>query len=164
MLDKKEFFLSASALARQVVETYILLLYCRHNEKAREDLLKEERVKGTTWKIVDNLKKSKIKIPYIKEITSDKFLDSVYTLFGHFSSIFHLSGKSLSQNMWIWNAHKNQTRTYIQDPELKENEKMIIFSKKSVISDEEIFELIHQFYTYSGLILEELNLIDQEGK
>jgi len=160
LLINGEFHNSAFALTRQIIEIYIRLIQCRYEKKLINKLMEEERQKSTIKNTIEELKK-KVKFSYVREIDSQKFLDSVLNWFNYFSNFFHLSGIGLSQNMWIFNEEKNLTRLYIEDPVLKEGELLMIFSKKAVIHDKQYFTLIHQFYTFTDGCLKELKLLGE---
>jgi len=156
-----EYHNSLFALTRQMTELYILLLYCRYKKPKIDNLLKEKRQTEAITNIVNSMKK-KINTPYVKEVSSEKFVESALNWFYFFSNMYHISGSSLSQNMWIWNEEKNSTRLYVDDPNLKEGEKLLIFSKKSSVHHKEYQIIIHQFYTFTGVALTELKLLGEE--
>lgn len=164
LLINGEFHNSAFALTRQIIEIYIRLIQCRYNRNLIKKLLEEERQKDAMKNIVEELKK-KAQLPYVKGIDSEKFLDSTLNWFYFFSNFFHLSGIGLSQNMWVWNEKENSTRPYFKDPKLKDEERLIIFTKKSALPDERIyFDIIHQFYTFTDGCLKELKLLEGENE
>jgi hypothetical protein len=158
LLVNGEFHNSAFALTRQIIEIYIRLIQCRYDRNLIKKLIEEKRQKSPIKNTIENLKKEAT-FSYVKGVDSKKFLDSTLNWFEHFSNLFHLSGIGLSQNMWVFNEDTNLTRFYIQDPNLKEGEKLIIFSKKAAVQKEQYFELIHQFYTFTDGCLKELKLL-----
>ncbi|MDD5699981.1 MAG: hypothetical protein PHH00_02190 [Candidatus Nanoarchaeia archaeon] len=161
LLVNGEFYNSILALTRQMNEIFIILINCRVNKSLIDNLLKKEKLDLRIRDAIDNLK-GKIKFPYLKDFNETKFLESIQEDFNLFSNLIHLSGLSLSQNMWIFNKEKNETRLYVEDPELKEGELLAVFSKKSVVSDKQYQYLIHQFYILSSLCLTELKLLEEK--
>lgn len=162
-LVSKGFHNSLYAITRQIIELYIRILQCRGDKNMIDKILNEERQKGSTKDLINKLKKN-IKIPYVKRIDSNAFLDSVLKTFYDFSSLFHISGISLSQNVWIWNENENSTRFYIKNPQIKDGERLLVFTKRSVIPNETYFSIIHQFYSFSGLCLTELELLEEKNE
>jgi len=156
-----EFPNSLYALTRQMIELYIRLIQCRYDKKLVEKLISEERQRGSIKGEI-NLLKQKVKLPYVKEMKGSKFLDSVINWFYYFSDLFHVSGISFSQNMWIFNEEKKNTRLYVQDPKLKRGEKLLIFLKKGSVGNTQYFTIIHQFYTFSGMCMNELKLMEDQ--
>jgi len=154
-----EFHNSLYALTRQIVEIYIRLIQCRYDRAMLKRLLEEERQKTPIKNTIENLKK-KATFPYLKETKDDKFLESVLGWFNYFSNLYHFSGISLSQNMWVSNEYNSSTKLYIQQPKLEKGDSLLIFSKKSVVTDKRYRILIHQFYTFTGLSIKELKLLE----
>ena len=158
-LANGEFHNSLYALTRQMVELYIRLIQCRSDKTIITKLIDEERQKLPIKEAIKNLK-GKIKFPYLKDTDADKFLDSALAWFNHFSNLYHISGISLSQNMWVSKKDEVLTRLYIEKPKLEEGDKLLIFSKRAVVSDEQYKILIHQFYTFTGLSIREIKLLE----
>jgi hypothetical protein len=156
-----EFHNSLYALTRQIVEIYIRLIQCRYDNTLLDRIVKEERQKLTIKDTIISLKK-KAKFPYLKDTDESKFLESTLSWFNYFSNLYHLSGISLSQNMWVSPKDEFVTKLYIEKPKLNEGDKLLIFSKKSVVTDEQYKILIHQFYTFSGLSIREIKLLEEQ--
>jgi len=156
-----EFHNSLFALTRQMCELYIRLIYCRHNKSAISKLIDEQKQKLTIYDSIKNLG-GKANFPYLKDTDADKFLQSTLSWFNYFSSLYHISGVSLSQNMWVSGKNEIATRLYIDKPKLEEGDRLLIFSKKAVVTDEQYRMLIHQFYTFSGLSIRELKILEGE--
>ncbi len=162
-LVNNEFHNSLYALTRQMCELYIRLIYCRYDKSTINKLIDEKKQKLGITDVIKNLK-GKIAFPYLKDTEADKFLDSTLSWFNYFSSLYHVSGVSLSQNMWV--SHKNEmsTRLYIEKPKLEEGDQLLIFSKKAVVTDEQYRTLIHQFYTFTGLSIRELKILETNNE
>ncbi|MFW6026071.1 MAG: hypothetical protein ACOCRX_06990 [Candidatus Woesearchaeota archaeon] len=161
-LDKEKFNDSSIGLTRQMIEIYIRLIQARIKPKMKNKIIKEERQKGGIRNVVDNLKKA-ADIPYIKN-SSKEFLKWVYNKYKDFSNLFHLSGINLTRNLWIYNKKENETRSYLENPNLKENEILLSFSEKPVVTKEEIFNTLHTFYTFTSFCIEEIGIIEEDEK
>lgn len=154
-----EFHNSIYSLTRQMGEICIILIKCREDKNTIQKILQNKKLDLKIGNIINELK-GKIRFPYLKDFEEDKFLIYLHETFKEFSDLIHISGTSLSQNMWVITKDSPVMRPYIQDPNLKEGELLLTFSKKSMVSSQRYKDLIHQFYTFSGLCLSELNLIE----
>jgi len=158
-----DYYYSASALTRQVIELYILVLYCRFKPEYKRISLesKSERFSNKKAKI-DELKKESVNIPYIKNISKTEFLDAVYSDFQIYSSMFHPTPISFSKNILVFSEMDNHTRFYIENPKITEKDKLLFLGKGYTASSDKMKNIIHQFYAYSGFLLSELRLDDKK--
>lgn len=157
-----EFHNSLYALTRQICELYIRLIYCRYDNSSIKKLTDEKKQSLVIADVIKNLR-GKVSFPYLKDTENNKFLDSTLTWFYYFSNLYHVSGVSLSQNMWVTKEDEPSTRLYIDKPKLEEGDRLLIFSKKSVVTNEQYKILIHQFCTFSGLSITELKLLEEQN-
>ena len=160
LLVNGEFHNSLYALTRQMVELYLLLVYCRQDNQKIKNLLQEEKQNANLYSVIDGLKKGKISIPYVQNIESDKFIESVYSWYRHFSNFYHTSGSSLSQAMWVVKKDSPITSRYVENPVLSNGDKLMVFTKKLPIDSDQYRILMHQFYTFSDGCLKENRFIE----
>jgi len=171
VLIELEFFHSANAITRQMVEIYTRVLYCRHDSSYKKVLI-EKLDKNfrfpNTKDMVKILKESNIEVPYIKGATKKEFLDKVYSDFQYFSDIFHPSPRSFASNIWVVKDDKNKevksARLYIENPSINENEMIVSFPKQSPVHPKSIKSMCHEFFIYSSLILTELSSMGKENE
>jgi len=180
-LVKMEYFHSANAITRQMVDLYIRMLYCRHKPAYVKILLeKPDQPFPRVGKMKEEIKTSKMDLPYLKDIidlstrkplTKEDFLEATYSDFEYFSEMYHPSSLSFALNMWVVGKSENGKKTqlaqyHIDDPEKAKEDgaRMLIFAKHSFIPNWYVEKIILQFFFYSGLVLTELGLIDKRNK
>ncbi|MDD5417201.1 MAG: hypothetical protein PHU12_04485 [Candidatus Aenigmarchaeota archaeon] len=150
---------SAKGLARQIVETYIRLLYCRINKEYITHLLgkypQESKNYNSIKKLIEELKDSDINISYIQGINKNEMLDSFYSAYGYLSDTFHMSIASVAPA--IWSLKNKGNKTYSSELYANNQDGDSIAIVPSAFPDE-IKKWIQLFFTYSGFIYEELNL------
>jgi len=156
-----KFYHSSNMLTRQIIEIYIQILYCRYNPNYKRVLMETPEKFSYILDKVNQLKKANIDLPYICVVNKEEFLDNVYSDFSFFSDKLHPSSFSFAENIWIYNKKENKTRLYIEKPILINGEMLIFFPKESIIPLETFRRIIDTFFTYSGLILEEICLVDK---
>lgn len=152
-----KFYNSLSGLVRQIIELFIRLLEYRYDKHLPKKLFKEIKQKPIK-NIIEELK-NKATFPYNKGIGEREFLDVTLFWFNFFSNIIHISGVSFSKNIFITNFDKGSIRYYIQKPNIKDGESLVVFSKDSSVSPQDYQILIQQFYLFSCYCLLELDLI-----
>ena len=138
---------SVNGLVRQVIELYILTLYCRFQPIYKKSLIepKDEKFDKVRQK-VEEIKRSKIDIPYIAEdISKDQFLDGVYTNFSFYSNVFHSCPHSLSKD--VLHLHNDDGETAVGVP-----------AKDWPADSEEAAFALYTFYAYTHAILRELTM------
>ena len=163
---KQEYFHSANALARQMMEIYFITSYLIFNKEFCKTLIGEEGSKNFPRfkKIIDDLRESNI-WPNVIGMEKDKFFDGVEHDYSSHSGYFHPKQDSFMQNIWVVDKGKNEsfvnTRHY-KNKGTKGDAIILLFQKKTPWGQDYIKRLIHVFYTYSGF---SLNMLDKlEGK
>jgi len=164
-LFKKEYFNSANAITRQIVEMYLKIVYCRLNPSYRKDLLKTLKFKfPTTFVVKEQLKKSQISFDYLNELKDykEEFLEDSYKDFDYLSNMIHPSPLSYASNVWVVDDLRKEGTIkpkLLVRSEIEDGKKIIIFPKKSFVHSEHLTYLVEKFYLYTALILKEMKLV-----
>ena len=159
---KKEFYHSANALTRQVIEIYLVSALINCDESYCQVLVgKDGKKKIPPFKnIIDDYLDKKNQTPKLGGgLTKEMFFNGVKTDYHLFSGLFHPKEDSFIHNIWI--ADRNQKGDWINTRAYKEikDEKDItifLFPKKTPFHPEYIKRMTHVFYTYSGLAFDEV--------
>lgn len=142
---------STNGLVRQVIELYIVTLYCRIHPEFRTVIIerKEERFENVAGKIKE-IKEAHIKVSYIPErISTDEFLDTVHNNFKMYSNLFHPSPRSLAKDI------------FHSEPDESGDRAIIIPIKDIPVSPDESNAALYTFYVYTRLIIQELEMADK---
>lgn len=151
-----EFLHSANALAREIVEIYINVLYARSQPTHKKHLTESVgKGKSKIFELMTNLKKSDLQIDYFHGLTKDEFLETVYADFRIFSEFFHPSPISFSSNVWVLNED-GTTSIYAENPEKSKGKRTMILTNMSYFPTEYVQRIINRFYVYSALTINEV--------
>lgn len=165
---RKEYFHSANALARQMIEVYFITSYLIFDKDYCKTLIGEKESKNFPRfkEIISSLKKSDV-WPDIMNMEKDKFFDGVEQDYGEHSGYFHPKQDSFMQNIWVVDKDKKgnfvNTRPYKNKGEGKDP-LILMFPKKTPWIPDYIKRLIHVFYTYAGFSLKMLERLGEKEK
>lgn len=165
-----ENFHSSYALARQMTDLYIRTLYVRIKPEYLEVISgKSNKSFPDSRQMIEAIKKSSIdlgKFKWTEEATRDKFIDTIYDDFCFFSELFHPTINSFASNVWVVdnldNREIKETKLYKDAHQDLKNKSILTFPLKSPVPAELVQRIFHQFFTYSSLILYNLDKITEE--
>lgn len=165
---KQEYFHSANALTRQMIEIYFIASYLIFEGSYCKTLIGEEGGKQFPRfkEIIKNLREKDI-WPNIKNMTKDKFFNGVESDYGEYSGYFHPKQDSFIQNIWVVDKDEKgnfvNTRPYKNKGD-KKDAIILLFPKKTPWGPDYIKRLIHVFYTYTGFGLDMVDKLEGENE
>ncbi len=165
---RKEYFHSANALTRQMIEVYFITSYLILDNKFCKTLIGEEGSKNfPRFKdIISNLRKSDI-WPKVIGMDKGRFFDGVEQDYSDHSGYFHPKQDSFMQNIWVVDKDEKgnfvNTRPYKKKGDGKDP-LILMFPKKTPWSHDYVKRLMHVFYTYAGFNLNMLNRLEEKDE
>jgi hypothetical protein len=165
---RQEYFHSANALTRQMIEIYFITSYLILDESYCNTLIGEEGSKKFPRfkEIINRLRKSDV-WPNIKNFQKEKFFDGVESDYGEYSGYFHPKQDSFMQNIWVVDKDEKGNFVNTRPYKNKGNGKdptILLFPKKTPWSPDYIKRLIHVFYTYTGFGVDMVNKLEGENE
>ncbi len=157
---KKEFYHSANALTRQMIEVYAISGLLNHDLKYGEPLIdRNSLIKIPRFKeIWKTLEANKIFPKFGEGIKTDHFFDSVRKDYSLFSGIFHPKQDSFDNNLWVFDLDNNYKlvngRPYKEKGE--KSDVVILFPARTPFHFQDLEKMIHSFYQYNGFALDEI--------
>ena len=163
---KKEFYHSANALTRQMIEIYHIAGLLNYDNKYCKIFLGKEDKNLPNFKSIRDILKKGNHIPKIKGISKDQFFDSIEADYSIYSGLFHPKQDSFIHNLWVSDTDDKgnwtNTRPYIKNTPNK-NVTIFLFPKKTPFHPEYLKRMIHVFYTYTAFSLDELKKLNVEN-
>ncbi len=164
---------SSYALTRQITDLYIRSLYIRLKPEYLKIIIgKSDKDKSfpNTKDMIKEIKESSLdlgKFKWTEEATRNKFIDTIYYDFCFFSELFHPTTESFARNIWVVDKINDQkirseTKLYRGAHHNLKDKSVLFFPLENYIDLESIKRTFHQFFTYSSLIL--YNLEDDSIK
>lgn len=158
-----ESFHSSYALTRQIADLYIRTLYVRIKPEYIEVISgKSNKSFPKTNKMIEEIKTSQLdlgKFRWTAEATRERFIDGIYSDFCFFSELFHPTTESFVSNVWVTDKLGNkkgvvaETKSYKETHHDLKDKTVLLFPLKTPVHPELVKRMFHQFFTYSSLIL-----------
>jgi len=162
---KKEYYHSANALTRQMIEIYRIASLLNYNKEYCKTFLGKNDKYLPNFKDIRNILKEGNHFPKIKDITKGQFFDSVEADYSIYSGLFHPKQDSFVHNLWVYDTDEKgnwtNPRPYNKNTSNK-NITIFLFPKKTPFHPEYLKRMIHVFYTYTVFVLDELKKLNVE--
>jgi len=160
---KKEFYHSANALTRQMIEIYHITALLNHDKNYRKIFLGKDNKRWPSFKDIRAILKKANHWPNIRGITKDAFFNSFEADYSIYSGLFHPKKDSFIHNLWVCDTDAKgnwtNTRPYSANTSNK-NITVFLFPKKTPFHPDYLKRMIHVFYTYTGLAFDELKKLE----
>lgn len=159
----KEFYHSANALTRQMIEIYHISALLSYKNDYCKTFLGKDNKHFPNFKEIRKILKNGSHMPKIMGITKDQFFDSFEADYSVYSGLFHPKKDSFVHNLWTCEKDCEgnwiNTKPYTKNNSTKK-EIVLLFPKRTPFHPDYLRRMIHVFYTYTGFALDDLDKLE----